>query len=61
MVASIIQTLAAYDIPLSDTLIADAYTWWSESSEDPSRDLLDDEMGQRMAEAVTGVEITIQA
>ncbi|ORX36871.1 putative exosome complex exonuclease rrp4 [Kockovaella imperatae] len=59
-IASIIKILAMYNIPLSDILISSAYEWLSSQRED-DEDGISAEMGKRMVEDLTGVQVTAAA
>ncbi|CAD6588582.1 MAG: exosome non-catalytic core subunit rrp4 [Tremellales sp. Tagirdzhanova-0007] len=56
MVANIIRSLAGYDVPLTDTLIAEAYAWATTSG---TQGVLSGEEGRRMVASVTGVDVGI--
>ena len=61
--ASIIQTLAGFNVPLTDTLITEAYTWVQEQGQrsmlvDGVDGLLSGVKGETMVMAVTGVDVT---
>jgi len=55
VIANIIVVLAEHDIPLSDTLIADAYGWITKHS---GVDLNSQEVAERMIAEVTGVDVS---
>lgn len=59
MVANVVRVLAGHNVPLTDTLIADAYHWLTASAE--GQESISSEDGDRMVAAVTGVDVTVDA
>jgi hypothetical protein len=53
-IATLVQVLAAHDVPLSDTLIDDAYAWYDHNAAGVP---LDEAMARKMIEAITGVDV----
>jgi len=51
-VANIINVLAAHFIPLTDALLLESYDWAIEHEENP-KDLLQEDVGEALVQAVT--------
>ncbi len=54
-VANVVRILARHNVPLTDSLIADAYAWIASSGEGPGP--ISHEDGERMVSSVTGMDI----
>ena len=67
MVANIIRVLASHNVPLTDTLIMEAYTWvvasetGVEAGVNAGLGLIGVELGERMVAAVTGLDVSVAA